>query len=256
MNLDPVGKRVCLFGAARCLGTATARLMTERGARLLLADTGDIGPVVETIGETATAMRCNVSSVADIRETLRTAASRLGGIDAIVYFAASAPVGPLADAVEKDFDNAFTFNLRGLWLVAREAISLLAETRGTIISVASGAAQGGMPGAGFAAATHAGMLNLIQTLALELRPRGIRAIAVLPGLIDTPNQQAMTAALQGHSDVAATPLSNPSLMKIKQQRLGTAEEVAETIAFLASDAAIFISGTGVVVDNAMSASIV
>jgi 3-oxoacyl-[acyl-carrier protein] reductase len=141
---------------------------------------------------------------------------------------------PIRELSEEIWDEILDLNLKSAAIAAHEvATSMIARKRGAIINVGSIAGHnGGGPGAGPYAAAKAGIVALTKSLAKELAPHGIRVNAVSPGVIDTPFHEVFSTPEMMRNFVAAIPLG----------RVGTSPEVANVIAFLASDAASYIVG--------------
>jgi NAD(P)-dependent dehydrogenase (short-subunit alcohol dehydrogenase family) len=254
-SLDPEGKRLVVTGSSTSIGRATVHLLVERGADLVLVEEYNQATTsaANYFGQKVNVVSSSLDSAEQIQGVLAVAASLLNGMDGLVDCRNHFEPGGLLDFPEVRFDAAMSEALKSRWLLARESAKLMEKEGGCMVFLSSVSALGGAPGAGITAAISAALLSLVRTLALELRSMDIRVNAVLPGVIDTPESRE-----QGNKFTASftTPLFNEDVLAVKQGRFGTPEEVAEVLAFLVTDAAEFISGAGLVVDNAMSASIV
>lgn len=247
---DLAGRVAVVTGGSRGIGAGVAARLAEAGAHVLLSYRSDADAaraVVETItgsGGRANAQRADVSRRDDV-EGLIAAAAELGPLGVLVNNAGTYPVSPLLAMDDGEWDAVVAEHLRGTQLCTQAfAARLTAEGRpGAIVNVASIEAH--VPAAGHAhyAAAKAGILMHTRTAALELGPKGIRVNAVSPGLIDKPGlAEAWPDGVRRYLDRA--PLG----------RLGTPRDVAEAVAFLASDAAAWITGADLVVDGGVLAA--
>lgn len=234
-------------GAASGIGAATVRLLVDGGARVVLADVNqDAGQALAAdIGEAVARFhRCDVSSQGDTEALVAFALSTFGKIDILHNNA-----GVLAIATTPDMDPAqwhriVAINLDSIFYLCRATLPIMQrQGRGAIVNTAS--VSGLRADHGFSAynATKAAVINYTRSLALDHATQGIRVNAVCPGVIATP----MVGVLDGLGLEAAT------LSGIPMGRLGQPEDVANAVAFLASDAASFITGTTLVVDGGAAA---
>ncbi len=253
MSNELEGKRVLITGAARGLGQATAQLFAERGAKVMLADIdGDAADAAAAeIGGDAAGVAADVTKAADVQGAIDATVAAFGGMDIIVNNAGIEIGVPLPETEEADFDRLMAINVKGVWLGIKHATPVLAAGGGgVILNMASVAGLGGVPLLGAYAASKAAVIRLTQTAAAELRPYGIRVNAICPSFIATEMVERLVNPFE-----SATGAKFDDVVGIKQGRLGTAEEVAETVAFLASDDATFVTGSYYILDNALSGGI-
>jgi 3alpha(or 20beta)-hydroxysteroid dehydrogenase len=237
------------------IGGACARLLASRGAKVLVvdADRARAEHVAREINENpqttavAEAIAADVSVSADVRRYVAAAAAH-GPIDAVVHAAGIAgPAAPMPDFDEAEFDRVMAVNARGTFLGMKYALPQMADG-GAIVNIASVSGIVGYPMvAAYVASKHA-VIGLTRTAALEGAPRDIRVNALCPGPIEG---RLMTAATGG---VAHHPEQDPFLKGVPLARYGTPDEVAETVAYLLSPAAGFISGATITIDGGLTVS--
>ncbi len=231
--IDLTGKVLLLSGAAGGIGAAIAALLHRAGCRMVLTDRlapTALAAALDHTGRDVVACACDVTDSATVASAVALAVERFGRIDIVVPAAGVYPDGMVETMTDDAWRACLAVNLDGTFAFCRAALAHMAHG-GAIITLASVAGHRGSAGHAHYAAAKGGVLAFTRSLASELAPRGIRANAVSPGLIDTPMIAAMMAE-RGPGLVAATPL----------RRLGTAEEVAGAVLFLASDLASFITG--------------
>lgn len=242
-------KTAVVTGAAAGIGAATARLLAAEGARVTLAD---INPRVKAIAEEirdsggeAIAVIGDLSQATAVQQVAEETLSRFGGIQVLVNNAGVELKSPVEQTSESDWDRVLATNLKSAFLMSKEVIpSMKARKAGAIVMNSSVAYFIGAPSSAAYGASKAGLIALARCMALELAPFHIRVNAVCPGVIDTPmnarnleRSEDPQAMRQSWFDV--TPMN----------RLGTPEDVAKSILFLASDDAGFVTGTSLVVDG-------
>jgi NAD(P)-dependent dehydrogenase (short-subunit alcohol dehydrogenase family) len=237
-------KVVLITGASRGIGRATARLAGARGWAVGVNFVGNAEAAARTVAEVeaaggrAVAVRGDVSIETDVVAMFDATREAFGVLDGVVNNAGIvAPSLPLAEIDAQRLKRIFDVNVYGAYLCAREAARRLSKGRGgnggAIVNVSSAAARLGAP---FEYVDYAGSKGAIDTLTIglakELGPEGVRVNAVRPGLIDTDIH-----ASGGRPDRAAVLGAETAL-----GRAGTAEEVAEAIVWLLSDAASYVTG--------------
>ena len=225
-------------GAARGIGQAICLALARDGADVVVSDVDldaarATAELVTARGRRGYAQRTDVASEEQIVALIETAVRQHGGLDVLVNNAGVITMCPLLELSAAQWDRTMTINLRGAFLASREALRVMCgQGRGKIVNIASLAAKiGGYAAPADYAASKAGVITLTKSLALAGAARGVNVNAVAPGPIDTDLTRAWGERV--NRDFAAN---------IPFKRYGTAEEVAEAVAFLASDRARYITG--------------
>jgi len=192
-------------------------------------------------GGEASALQADVSDEAQVAELFKQARALTGSLDILVNNAGMTRDNVIMMMKSADFDDVLATNLRSCWLCCKAAARLMMRKRsGSIVNITSVVGIAGNGGQTNYAASKAGIIGLTKSLAKELAVRGVRVNAVAPGFVET----AMTADLSPE-------LKQSALGAIPLGRLGAPEDIANAVAFLASDRAAYITGQTLVVDGGM-----
>lgn len=233
-----------ITGATSGIGRATAELLGTRGVHVVVsgrdAERGDaVVQAVRAAGGTADFVAADLRDEASAK-ALAARATELGGgrVDVLVNSAGVFPFGPTAETSTEGFDDVFDINVKApYFLVAALAPSMAERGTGAIVNVTTMVAEFGAAGMGLYGASKAALVLLTKSWAAEFGPAGVRVNAVSPGPTRTEGTAAMGESLDQLA--AAGPAGRP----------GTAEEIAEAIVFLATDAASFVHGAVLPVDG-------
>ncbi len=247
------GKVALVTGAGTGIGSATAKLLAAKGAVVLVTDFDDeAGQATTTAitdaGGEAVYLHADMSSPDDIGSMVATAVEKWGRLDCAVNNAGIAGIlgASLADYPDDIFDKVISVNLKGVFLCMKHQINqmLTQDSGGAIVNVASAAGLIGLPNAAYTASKH-GVVGMTKSAAIAYSKNRIRINSVCPGYIDTP---AIAPALNAGEEVA-----NALVAMHPIGRLGEADEIAEAIAWLCSDAASFMAGHAMAVDGGLVA---
>lgn len=223
------GKRAIVTGAAHGIGRAIADRLQQDGVHVLWAD---VDPdAARTSAGRAPVAAVDVADPEQVRAMVAHAVATLGGVDILVSNAGIMDRQPFLDMDPEFFDQVIGINLRGAFLCGQAAArQMVAQgSGGRIVNIASNSGIFGGRGRAAYGASKAGLINLTQTMAIELAEHGINVNAVAPGPTRTR--------------VVTTDLPGPAVMtRMPLQRFGEPEEIAAVAAFLASDEASFVTG--------------
>lgn len=246
------GRVVIITGGAGGIGSATARLLSARGAKLVIADIFDDGATVlaATLSD-AIAVKLDLADEASIKAMIATTVEHFGHLDvlhnnAALLDPALAPRDGDIETMETEiWDRTFAVNLRGTMIACREALPHLRATRGCIVNTVSNLAlQGHMIQAAYSA-SKAGLIQMTRSIAASHGRHGVRCNAVAPGMTMTP---ALMAAFP-------PPLRQVVEDETLRDQLGEPEDIAEAVAFLASPAARNITGQVLVSDGGLASHV-
>lgn len=253
------GKIAIVTGAARGMGEAEARLFAAEGARVVVADVLDreARAVAESLGETACAVRLDVSDERSWRDALAETESRFGPPDILVNNAGLLAVTPVLTADLDEFRRILEVNLVGSFIGMQVAGgAMVAAGRGSIINVSSTGGLIGQSTIGAYVASKWGVRGLTKSAAIELGPLGVRVNSLHPGGIATPMLGVVDFDVMSEPPARGTHDSDPAttdvdelVSRVPLRRAGRPIEVARLALFLASDEASYCTGMEFVVDG-------
>lgn len=242
------GKTALITGGSSGIGLATARLFLAHGARVAITgrDPQTLAEARANLGGDVVAVNADSANLADLDGVMHTVKEAFGQLDILFVNAAVALPAPFEFVDESRFDEVMSANLKGSFFTLQKALPLLSASASVVLTT-SITNQLGSPNFSVYGASKAALRSLVQTLALELIPKGIRVNAVSPGPIATPMwgklglpSDAEQAVKQGIADKSPT------------KRFGESQEVATVVLFLASQDSSYVVGQEIVVDGGMS----
>jgi 3-oxoacyl-[acyl-carrier protein] reductase len=242
----PKGKVAIVTGASRGIGRSIALALAAEGAKIVAVDMAPEG--VETLaaeikaqGGEALAVQGNVTVAADAERMVDAAVEAFGRADILVNNAGITRDGLLFRMKDEDWDAVLTVNLKGAFLCTRAASKVMAKQRyGRIINIASIVGQMGNAGQANYCASKAGLIGLTKSNARELAKRNVTVNAVAPGFIATDMTEVLPEKVK--QELAA---------QIPMERLGSADDIANAVVFLAGERACYITGQVIGVNGGM-----
>ncbi len=251
------GKVAVVTGAAGVIGTATLRLLAERGARIVAVDRRetDLKEAIKDLPASAEALAlaADVTEEDEVAGYVRATVETFGTIDVFYNNAGiEGDVKPITDYPLASFRKVLDVNVVGVFLGIKHVLPvMLNQNRGSIINTASIAGLVGSPQIAVYSASKHAVIGLTKSAAWECTGTNVRVNCVCPGLIDS---RMLSAIIQGRTPGNA-PMPNEKLVeRIPARRLGQASEVASIVAFLASDEASYVSGSAYTVDGGRTAA--
>ena len=251
------GKVAIVTGAAGVIGTATMRLLAERGARLVAVDRReqDLQTAIKDLPASADAfaVAADVTSEDEVAEYVRATVDKFGTIDVFYNNAGiEGDIKPITEYSLESFRKVIDVNVVGVFLGMKHVLPvMLKQNKGSIINTASIAGLMGSPLIAVYSASKHAVIGLTKTAAWECTGTGVRVNCVCPGLIES---RMLSTILQGRSGGNAPPPNDKIVERIPARRLGQGSEVASIVAFLASDEASYVSGSAYTVDGGRTAA--
>lgn len=241
---DLSNKCALVTGASGGIGGAIAKALYSQGSKVALSGTRvePLRALAEELGDRAYVVPCNLSDVDAVKALSKTAADQMGGIDILVNNAGITRDNLFMRMSDEDWQQVLDINLTSTMHLMKSVMRTMMKQRfGRIINITSIVGVTGNAGQVNYAASKAGMIGMTKSFAQEIASRGITANCIAPGFIET----AMTAELP------ETVIKN-MLASIPQGRMGNADEIAATVAFLASNEASYITGQTLHVNGGMA----
>jgi NAD(P)-dependent dehydrogenase (short-subunit alcohol dehydrogenase family) len=248
------GQRVVVIGAGGAIGAGICREVARAGATVLAADLRGADRIVADLGGAPhLAVTVDVTDLTSVRALTDTVFTDDQQVDGVVYAAGSNTTGPIAALDWGDYDRVMAVNLRGAFHVAQSfAAPLTAQpTPSSIVLLASTAGQKGEAGGTVYCASKFGLIGLMQSLAAEFAPGGVRVNAVAPGNVDSPMLRTLAQAIADREATSVEQVLDLLAGEAAAGRLVEVDEVAATCAWLLSPAASGVTGTTINVDAGM-----
>lgn len=249
------GRNAFVTGAGGGIGRATVRALAAAGANIAAADLSEAAAETSAaearaLGVSASAHALDVSEPGGVAEAIDEAAERLGALSLGVTCAGVIEVAPALELTERQWDRTLGVNLKGTFFVLQElarrfrAAGAGAVTDGRLVAVASVAGRSGRADALDYAASKAGVISVVRSLALAVAP-DIRVNAVCPGVVDTPMTEAIHSHRSAETGLTAQESMNEMTGRIPLGAMATPEQVASVVSFLLSDEAGHVTGQSI-----------
>ncbi len=239
------GKIALVTGGNSGIGLATAKQFVNEGAYVFITGRRkpELEAAVKDIGRNVTGVQGDVSNLGDLDRLFAQIKQEKGKLDIVFANAGVAMYAPFGEITEEHYDSIFTINVKGLLFTVQKALPLLPDGASIILN-ASIVASKGLPANSVYSATKAAVRSFARTWTTDLKDRRIRVNAVSPGPIDTPGLNDLVAST-GAGEQRLKMISNT----VPLGRLGTPNEIARAVVFLASDDSSYITGTELFVDG-------
>ena len=242
------GKVAVITGGNSGIGLATAQRFADEGAHVFITGRrqAELDQAVKHIGHGAVGVQGDVAKMADLDRLYATVKEQRGRIDVLFANAGGGEFAALGAITEAHFDHLFNTNVKGLVFTVQKALPLFRD-RGSIILNASVAGSKGMEAFSVYGATKAAVRSFARSWTAELKSRRIRVNAVSPGPIETP-----VFGKLGMSDAEAKDFMAGVVTAVPMGRMGTPDEIAKAVLFLASDDSSYVTGAELFVDGGMA----
>jgi NAD(P)-dependent dehydrogenase (short-subunit alcohol dehydrogenase family) len=242
------GKIALVTGGTSGIGLATAKRFASEGAYVFITGRrqSELDAAATELGGNATAVRGDVADLADLDRLFNTIKREKGRLDVLFANAGGGGMAPLAQITEEHFDRTFNTNVRGLLFTVQKALPLMPPGSSIILN-ASIASIKGTPALSVYSATKAAVRSFARSWTLDLKESKIRVNAVSPGTVPTPAYYLM-----GLTNEQVQAFVDSQVTTIPLGRVGTTDEIAKAVVFLASDDSSFVNGIELFVDGGMA----
>jgi len=242
------GKIAVITGGNSGIGLATAQRLANEGAYVFITGRrqSELDAAVKLIGKNVTAVQGDVSNLADLDRLYATVKQQKGRIDILFANAGLGDFAPLGSITEAHYDKTFNVNVKGVLFTVQKALPLLVDGASVILN-ASIVSIKGMPAFSVYSATKAALRSFARSWTVDLKDRKIRVNVVSPGPIETPAIDRLGQTVGDTAQLKAGLISG-----VPMGRMGTSDEIAKAVSFLASDDASFITGIELFVDGGLA----
>jgi NAD(P)-dependent dehydrogenase (short-subunit alcohol dehydrogenase family) len=244
------GKVAVITGGSSGIGLATAQRFVDEGAYVFITGRrqNEVDAAVKQIGKNnnVTGVQGDVSNLADLDRLYDTVKQQKGRIDVLFANAGIIELAPLGSITESHFDKIFNINVKGLLFTVQKALPLF-QDGGSIILTASIGGSKGYEGSNVYSATKAAIRSFARSWTVDLKHRKIRVNAISPGVIDTPMTSSMV-----QSEELGEQLKTNLVSAVPMGRMGSPDEIAKAVSFLASDDSSYVTGIELFVDGGMA----
>ncbi|MEI9961118.1 MAG: SDR family oxidoreductase [Limisphaerales bacterium] len=241
-------KIALVTGATSGIGLATAKRFVAEGAHVFITGRRqtELDTAMSLIGHEVTGVRSDVSNLADLDHLFNTIKQQKGRLDVLFANAGGGSLAPLGEITEEHFDKTFNTNVRGLLFTVQKALPLMPPGSSIILNASTTTIKGTLAFSVYSA-TKAAVRSFARSWTLDLKERKIRVNAVSPGVVPTPGYDLLGLTkdqVQGFVDA--------QLANIPLGRVGTTDEIAKVVVFLASDDSSFVNGIELFADGGMA----
>ncbi|MBD2120415.1 SDR family oxidoreductase [Trichocoleus sp. FACHB-262] len=242
------GKVALITGGTSGIGLATAKAFIAEGAYVFITGRRqrELDDAVDALGENVVGVQSDVSNMADLDRLFTTIKQKQGRLDVVFANAGGGEIVPLGSITEEHFDKTFNTNVKGLLFTVQKALPLMPEGTSIILN-ASTASVKGTPAFSVYSATKAAVRSFARNWTLDLKDRKIRVNALSPGVVLTPGYE-----LLGLNEQQIKEFVDSQAISIPIGRVGTPDEIAKAVVFLASDDSSFVNGIELFVDGGMA----
>ncbi|HYR20775.1 MAG TPA: glucose 1-dehydrogenase [Myxococcales bacterium] len=244
------GKVAVITGGTSGIGLATAQRLQREGAYVFITGRrqAELGAAVEKIGGNVTGVQGDVSRLEDLDRLYAIVKKEKGRIDILFANAGTGEFSPLGAITEEHFDRIFDTNVKGLLFTVQKALPLVRDGGSIILNASIVGSTGFSPALSVYSATKAAVRSFARTWSVDLKGKNIRVNAISPGVVPTPGYQNSL----GMSEQQVSQFVEQVVPGIPLSRVGTTDEVAKAVSFLASDESSYVAGIELFVDGGLA----